>query len=105
MENRSTTKDEKSSLESMCDCFPTCARLLGRGVTCPSECVMCSDSIEDTLHALFTCPRSIQVWRATHFWADVEQALMDFATITYCFLFNCSLEPLEASKYFMTTSR
>lgn len=28
----------------------------------PSKCVMWCDANEDTLHALFTCPQSIQVW-------------------------------------------
>jgi len=36
------------------DYFPTCVRLIIRGVTCPAESVICSETIEDTMHAIFT---------------------------------------------------
>ena len=37
---------------------------------------MCSDTRKDTLHALFTCPLTIQFWQAVNLWDDVEQAVI-----------------------------
>jgi hypothetical protein len=34
-------------------CFPTRVCLVSRGVTCPTECVVCSEDGEDSVHALF----------------------------------------------------
>jgi hypothetical protein len=38
-------------------------------------------NIKDTLHVIFTCPRSTQVWSTSNLWANVEQATMDFDTL------------------------
>jgi len=50
------------------DYFPTHVSvcLNSRGVSCPSKCVLCSDAHEDSLHALFTCPRASHVWQAAN---------------------------------------
>lgn len=43
------------------DYFPTCVRLIRRGFTCPTKSVICSKTIEDTMHAIFTFPHKLQL--------------------------------------------
>lgn len=43
-------------------CLPTRARLLDKGVNCPSTCAMCEESYEDATRVLFDCPKARNVW-------------------------------------------
>ena len=45
-------------------CLPTRARLLDKGVNCPSTCVMCDENnYEDATHVLFDCTKARSVWQ------------------------------------------
>jgi len=41
-------------------CFPTCARLLSRGIHCSNDCVLCGTNYEDSIHVLLECPGAVQ---------------------------------------------
>jgi hypothetical protein len=58
-----------------------CARLLDRGVQCPSMCAMCEDNYEDAIHALFDCPRARNVWCEGNMWQEVNTALQQHNTV------------------------
>lgn len=53
MEDQTSAKGEKSCLEGMLRLF---FYSFMRGLT---KCVVYSENIENTLHALFTCPQTI----------------------------------------------
>jgi ribonuclease HI len=63
-------------------CFPTRARLRGKGILCPPNCVVCDDNYEDTAHILFTCSLSTQVWHATGLWDNIEEAVNSSSNAT-----------------------
>ena len=56
----------KNLIWCMCrGCLPTRARLLDKGVTCPTNCASCDSTHEDLLHVFFACPFALQVWNRT----------------------------------------
>ncbi|XP_024634347.2 uncharacterized protein [Medicago truncatula] len=80
------------------DCFPTRVKLRSRGVTCPSECVICEDPHEDSYHILFHCPRSIDIWQTTNLWHLISPALHQFDNapdIIFNLLHNLSAAQIE----------
>lgn len=62
-------------------CLPTRARLLSRGIQCPTHCVICNEGEEDSTHILFTCPKASQVWQEVQLWGFVQQAASECASV------------------------
>ena len=57
---------------------PTRVRLISRGVNCPSACVKCEDSYEDTYHIFFHCKTTIDAWNAANVWHLIAPSLNQF---------------------------
>jgi hypothetical protein len=55
--------------------LPTRMHLYGRGVHCPTNCSVCNEGDEDTLHVLFFCHKSIQCWQQVGLWDIVSTCL------------------------------
>jgi hypothetical protein len=55
--------------------LPTRMRLNSRGVHCPTNCSVCNEGDEDTLHVLFFCHKSIQCWQRVGLWDIVSTCL------------------------------
>jgi len=57
------------------DCFPTCVKLISRGVNWPSGCVTCNDLREDSY---LQCKTIIDVWREAYVWHLISPSLNQF---------------------------
>ena len=69
-------------------CFPTRARLSSRGVSCPLDCVQCSNNYEDIIHILIECPKAVQVWRDANLWDTINRVLQqDYNIHAHIFTF------------------
>jgi len=52
-------------------------RLSSRGVSRPTDYVVCSSNYEGSIHTLFECMFAIQVWRVTHVWDRIDNVLRE----------------------------
>ncbi|MCH90309.1 cytochrome P450 [Trifolium medium] len=50
-------------------------RLNDHGVQCLVHCAVCNNAVEDSLHVLFLCPRSLQSWQRAGLWEHVSAGL------------------------------
>lgn len=55
--------------------FPTRAQRSSRGVSCPTECVICRNNYEDIIHVLLECLSAVQVWHAVNLWDKIDRVL------------------------------
>ncbi|RHN62840.1 putative reverse transcriptase zinc-binding domain-containing protein [Medicago truncatula] len=53
--------------------FPTRAQRSSRGVSCPTECVICRNNYEDIIHVLLECLSAVQVWHAVNLWDKIDR--------------------------------
>ena len=60
------------------DCFPTRVKLRNKGVNCPSDCVRCDDSHEDSYHIFFHCPIAVNIWQTSNIWHLITPSLNQF---------------------------
>ena len=63
-------------------CLPSKVRLQTRGVNCTTQCPFC-DGQEDSLHALFLCPKSIQCWQKLELWNDISTTIFNPRNISF----------------------
>jgi hypothetical protein len=53
----------KSLLWRICrNCLPTRTRLRDKGINCAAVCALCNVDEEDSVHLLFRCPGSRNIW-------------------------------------------
>jgi hypothetical protein len=58
------------------------ARLRDKGVKCPSNCIVCNDIYEDTLHIMFLFPLLVQIWPDCGLWNFIDAAVHMTETVT-----------------------
>lgn len=44
-------------------CVPTRQRLQEKGIQCSSECIFCTNEIENTWHLFVTCHKAQEIWK------------------------------------------
>jgi hypothetical protein len=59
------------------NCLPTRARLLDKGVHCPSLCALCDEIYEDTIHILFDYHKARNVCRESCLLSKVDLAMQN----------------------------
>jgi len=80
-----------------CGCFLTRDHLSSRGVSCPLDCVQCSNIYEDSIHILIECPK-VQVWRDANLWDTIDSVLRqdyNIHALVFTFLQNFPLGHCE----------
>lgn len=72
----------KNLIWSICrGCLPTRARLLDRGVNCPSVCALCDGNYKDDIHVLFDCPKARSVWWGNNLFQDIYVVMQTNNTV------------------------
>ncbi|RHN46175.1 putative reverse transcriptase zinc-binding domain-containing protein [Medicago truncatula] len=77
------------------NCLPTRVRLKDKRVTCPMDCTLCTVGSEDTLHLIFQCSSSLNVWSMLPFLSTISILLqqdMDSKNIIFKALHDLSNE-------------
>lgn len=55
------------------DCLPTRARLVQKGVICPSTCTYCMSEFENAWHLFVNCPKAREIWHQAYLWELVSE--------------------------------
>jgi hypothetical protein len=77
-------------------CLPMRARIRDKGIHCPSNSVACEDNFEDSMHILFDCNMSVQIWHMCGLWSHIQEAVRTTGTPAVAIF--CYCRSLTSSK-------